>query len=298
MDGMITPPGAVRIGVAHGSVKNRLPERSEALNEIAEDRADRAKLDYLALGDWHGTLNIAPRTWYAGTPEQDRFKGNEPGNVLLVTIEGPGVQPVVEKIPVGHFPWHRMTATIHQPEDLRALQAQLEQLGAPYDCHLLNLDLFGTVDLGTRQALDLMLEEWRARLHVLRCNTDKLVSQPSDEDLDRIDNQGFIRTAVGRLRSISGDGQQSNEQRDQARLALQILYAEHVRLRAQSSRASTQPSGLPLGQAATVAPGIASITTIDAQGACCFVEANDTPAGRARNRRVEIRYLLEPDDPS
>lgn len=48
----------------------------------------------------------------------------------------------------------------------------------------------------------------------------------------------------------------------------------------------------------TLAPGIASITTIDAQGACCFVEANDTPAGRARNRRVEIRYLLEPDDPS
>jgi outer membrane protein OmpA-like peptidoglycan-associated protein len=48
----------------------------------------------------------------------------------------------------------------------------------------------------------------------------------------------------------------------------------------------------------TSTPGIASITTIDAQGACCFVEANDTPAGRARNRRVEIRYLLEPDDPS
>lgn len=246
MDAMVTPPGAVRIGVAHGSVKGRLPERSEALNEIAEDRADRAKLDYLALGDWHGTLNIAPRTWYAGTPEQDRFKDNEPGNVLLVTIEGPGAQPAVQRIPVGRFRWHRLSTTIHQVEDLAALQAQLEHLGAPYDCHLVNLEVSGAIDLATREAFDGLVADWRARLHVLRCNTDKLVAQPSEDDLDRIDSQGFIRTAVRKLRSIAaggmdGDdpqgstaGRPSDEDRERARLALQILYAEHMRLRGTS----------------------------------------------------------------
>ncbi|MCG8428128.1 MAG: DNA repair exonuclease, partial [Chromatiales bacterium] len=59
-DQMATPEGAIRVGLAHGSVKNRLPERSEAFNEIADDRAETARLDYLALGDWHGTLEIAP----------------------------------------------------------------------------------------------------------------------------------------------------------------------------------------------------------------------------------------------
>ncbi len=41
-----------------------------------------------------------------------------------------------------------------------------------------------------------------------------------------------------------------------------------------------------------MAPGLASRVNVDAQGACCFVESNDSPAGRARNRRVEIRYRL------
>lgn len=44
-------------------------------------------------------------------------------------------------------------------------------------------------------------------------------------------------------------------------------------------------------------PDAALIVTIDARGACCFVEPNDSPSGRARNRRVEIRYLIESDHP-
>lgn len=227
MDAAKTPDGAVRVGVAHGSISNRLPERSEALNEIAEDRADRARLDYLALGDWHGTLQIAPRTWYAGTPEPDRFKGNAPGNVLLVTIDGPGAPPEVEQIAVGHFTWHRLTAPIQQREDLRALEVSFECLGQPYERHLVSLDLVGAVDLATREALDRLLDEWRARFHVLRVSMDQLVAMPSDDDLDHIDTMGFIRAAVNRLRGLAADA--SNTQRDPARLALQILYTEHVR---------------------------------------------------------------------
>lgn len=229
MDGMLTPPQAVRVGVAHGSIKGRLPERSEAMNEIAEDRADRARLDYLALGDWHGTLPIAPRTWYAGTPEPDRFKDNEAGNVLLVTIDAPGSAPVVEKIPVGRFHWRRVTASLHGMADLQALSAQLEGLGAPFDRHVVHLEVSGVVDLATREALDALLADWRAKLHVLRCRTDQLLSQPSDADLDRIDSQGFLRTALNRLRSLASDEKQTSDQRDLARRALEILYAEHLR---------------------------------------------------------------------
>ncbi len=229
MDTMETPPQAVRVGVAHGSIKGRLPERSEALNEIAEDRAERARLDYLALGDWHGTLPIAPRTWYAGTPEPDRFKDNEAGNVLLVTIDAPGAAPVVEKIPVGRFRWRRVQASLHGLADLDALSAQLAGLGAPYDRHVVHLDVTGVVDLATREALEVLLEDWRAKLHVLRCRTDQLLSQPSEADLDRIATQGFLHTALVRLRSLASDDKHSGEERDKARLALEILYAEHVR---------------------------------------------------------------------
>ena len=68
LDTMVSPVGAVRVGVAHGSVKNRLPERSEATNEIADDRVQRARLDYLALGDWHGFCRLPTARITPGRP--------------------------------------------------------------------------------------------------------------------------------------------------------------------------------------------------------------------------------------
>lgn len=44
-------------------------------------------------------------------------------------------------------------------------------------------------------------------------------------------------------------------------------------------------------------PGLVPRLTTESQGACCFVAANDSAAGRARNRRVELRYHLDSDDP-
>ena len=45
-----TPASAVRVGLAHGALENRLPEGADAGNPIAEARATTARLDYLALG--------------------------------------------------------------------------------------------------------------------------------------------------------------------------------------------------------------------------------------------------------
>lgn len=46
-----------------------------------------------------------------------------------------------------------------------------------------------------------------------------------------------------------------------------------------------------------LAPGVASRVHVEAQGGCCFVDSNDSPAGRALNRRVEIRYRFVIDAP-
>jgi DNA repair exonuclease SbcCD nuclease subunit len=227
-DAAETPPGAVRIGLAHGSVANRLPEEAEAKNPIADDRADRARLDYLALGDWHGTREVAPRTWYAGTPEPDRWKENDPGNVLLVSIEGPGAQPSVERIAVGHFHWRRLEASIHLHADIEVLDAGLRHSGIPVERHVVMLRLEGAVDLANRMALDKLLERWRAQFRYLLVSDAGLIAAPSEDDLDRIDRGGFVRTAVDRLRAQADDP--ADADRDAARLALQILYVEHVKL--------------------------------------------------------------------
>lgn len=90
-------------------------------------------------------------------------------------------------------------------------------------------------------------------------------------------------------------------------LASELQQARRISLHGRTDSAGPTAANTLLAKArvdavlralTALVPGIAPITTIDAQGACCFVEDNDTPAGRARNRRVEIRYLLEPDGPS
>src|SRR6202011_5230841 len=94
MDGAATPPGALRIGLAHGSVVN-FGNEGEATNPIDPARSAKARLDYLALGDWHRTLRVGPAAWYAGTPEPDRAGGQERGTALLVDIAGPGAPALV-----------------------------------------------------------------------------------------------------------------------------------------------------------------------------------------------------------
>ncbi len=111
-DAAVTPDGCRRIGLAHGSVAGRLPDGADAANEIPADRAARAGLDYLALGDWHGALKIAPRTWYSGTPEPDRHKANDSGFVHLVEIAGPGAPEKIETVAVGHYCWVRREVSL------------------------------------------------------------------------------------------------------------------------------------------------------------------------------------------
>jgi outer membrane protein OmpA-like peptidoglycan-associated protein len=43
-------------------------------------------------------------------------------------------------------------------------------------------------------------------------------------------------------------------------------------------------------------PHLASAVTLEAQGVCCFAASNDTPQGRALNRRVEIVFQREAAD--
>lgn len=226
-DAAETPAHAMRVGLAHGSVANRLPRPSESPNTIADDRSMRARLDYFALGDWHGTLEIAPRTWYSGTPEPDRFRDNDPGNVLIVTLNRPGTEPFIEKIPVGHFRWLSIEHDISSEQDAVALDATLTAEPEP-ERIVANLRIAGVVDFAIRQSVEEAIERHKARYHVLRVDTDTLNVVPSDDDLDRIDTVGFVREAIDDLRRRISNP--TDPERDLARAALQRLYLEHMRL--------------------------------------------------------------------
>ena len=190
-DQIKTPEGTIRIGLAHGSVTEFLPDSSEAPNPIAANRAEAACLDYLALGDWHGTLEITERTWYAGTPEPDRFGSSDPGNVLVVTINRAGESPLVEKVPVGRYVWRQSEFNIYTAADIVGLEQHLEALDPNPERILVWLKLAGVISLTVREQLNEKLEEWEARLRYLRLDNQELIAQPNEDDLDRIGRTGI-----------------------------------------------------------------------------------------------------------
>lgn len=215
-----TPPGLLRVGLAHGSITGILAEDIDSANPIAPDRATRARLDYLALGDWHGVRQIDARSWYSGTPEPDRFRNNEAGLALRVQIDGPGAAPVVTPLRVGQLRWQQWEAGLHQAGDVALL---VERLQAMSPADVLDITLQGELDLAAHQRLDAALAEAEARLRSLRVDRHGLRLRPTDADLAALHADGYVGEVVAELRD---DAEAGSDVAREALVQLTALLAE------------------------------------------------------------------------
>ncbi|MGI9438054.1 MAG: metallophosphoesterase family protein [Geminicoccaceae bacterium] len=216
-----TPPGTIRIGLAHGSI-TAFGTQVQTPNLIAPDRAAQAGIAYLALGDWHGTKKINQRTWYAGTPEPDRFDRPESGQALLVEI-GRAAAPAVNLLETGHYHWLQDLAVLHDGEDITRLCDRLRSEHDDLSRVLLDLGIEGVLSLAERACFEREIEiSLGAALCHLRLSIDDLRVDPSADDLDELAQDHVIRDAVKRLKAIADD--QDHADRDAADRALQHLY--------------------------------------------------------------------------
>lgn len=218
-DAMESEPGRIRVGLAHGSVAGRLLDTIDATNPIAPDRASRARLDYLALGDWHGCLSIDERTWYAGTPEQDRFRGNEPGYVLDVRIAAPGATPQVERVATGKYRWSAWTETLSLPTDAQALAERLAALRAE---DVLRLELQGHVNVPTWEALQRAVDQAAAQARAVLPDFSGLLLEPDDADLAQLGASGYVGEVATQLQAMQADPEQAAVAGEALRLLLRF----------------------------------------------------------------------------
>ena len=223
-DTMETPGASLRIGLAHGSIRD-FGSRGETKNQIAPDRAKRSALDYLALGDWHGALKIDARTWYSGTPETDRFQRDDPGHALLVNVEM-GSEPVVTPIRTGRFQWLVRDWTVNNQANF---DAECDQLLGVIDAPntLLQLTLAGITGLSDRIAILGRLEnDVRHRLRLLDIRADDLVGRPSEDELASLAIEGTLGAAAAKLNDrIEAGGPEGLI----AKRALERLFVEYNR---------------------------------------------------------------------
>ena len=191
MDDRETRPGVIRVGLAHGAVQG-FGSAGEAGVLIDPRRAETARLDYLALGDWHGTKEIGLRTWYAGTPEPDQFPANEPGFALAVEIEAAGAPPRVTRHRTARFTWRRHVLEGDVAARLAAIEAEVAAAGTAAGDQLLSIACAGRVSLDESAGIHAAIERLgdlafhvEARLAELSIDTAQPPGELFDDPMTR-----------------------------------------------------------------------------------------------------------------
>ena len=200
MDSQATEAGLIRIGLAHGAVHGFDANKEQRANPIEPERTQFAQLDYLALGDWHGELEVNERCWYSGTPETDSFQTRGRGTVLLVEIDGPGELPKVTVLSTGQYRWESLNERVENLADVDLLENKLRTLGGDLSRTLVDLTISGALSLADLQQFEeRIVEGAAAALYHLRIDREHLFPEPTDDDLDSIDPGGIVRAAADRL---------------------------------------------------------------------------------------------------
>lgn len=236
------PPGKARVVLAHGSTQafgGQWDDDDEAVditNLIDLGRIPDGALDYVALGDWHGTKQVGVKAWYAGTPEPDRFpKGgdHDAGNVLVVEVERGGL-PGVTKARTGTFNWAELSYDLADDTALVQLESRLTSLlGQRTDEDLLRLSLSGSLGIEASVRLDQIVESLEARLLRLKL-VDRVALAPTEAEVQALTRGGcdpLIARVAGQLVERAA-GNDEGEDAAIARAALRELHAAFVRERA------------------------------------------------------------------
>ena len=217
-----TPAGAHRVGLAHGSITS-FSASAEASNLIAPDRATKAGLSYLALGDWHGHRAVDGFTQYSGTPEADDFGREETGLALLVSLGAVGDAADITSHKTGRYRWVSGDWNLTTADDLTP---HLRDLAPDIARHnlVVRIKLSGLLTLAERVQVRERLEtELANEVRWLDVQMGDLYARPTDNDLADIDANGVLRVAADRLRALASEGGPTARQ---ASAALERLYIE------------------------------------------------------------------------
>ncbi|WP_029355312.1 DNA repair exonuclease [Bosea sp. 117] len=231
MDDAATADGVIRIGLAHGPVQS-FSEDGVGADVIAPNRPARAGLDYLALGDWHGQMRIGERCWYSGAPEPDRFKHDQPGRALLVSIAAPGAPADVAPIETGSFDWRTVPLDLLSGDDAVAALARALPAAAMRRHALLRISASGRTSPAMRSALEQAVAREAPEFGLLELDMDGLATDCEAGDLDAIDRAGALRQAAEALLAESNDEARSSAEREVASSALLRLFSYCEALRA------------------------------------------------------------------
>ncbi len=214
----------VRIIVGHGTADTMSPSRDDpkliGLTQL-EEKINAGLIHYVALGDRHSTTDVGTtgRIWYAGAPEPTNYTEINPGNVLVVDLEGDNIS--VEAKHLGTWRFVNREWYLSANEDIDALEEWLSTLNNK-DRTIVKVSLTGQVSLAQKARLDSVLDhnaDLLAALETWERRSD-LVVIPDNADLEYLGLSGFAHDALIELQKMAESGNNALISRD----ALTLLH--------------------------------------------------------------------------
>ncbi|HUS81384.1 MAG TPA: DNA repair exonuclease [Armatimonadota bacterium] len=211
-----SPDAAINVGIAHGSAERGDIENDSSLFAAAEIEATR--MDYLALGHWHGYHDHSAGGVTAinpGSPEVLGFGEREPGVVVEVTLgEGPAR---VEPLPVGSL---RSQALMLNAGEVSGTEDVIQRITEMADPDLL-LDVIvsGLAAPGVVVNADEVHEATAGGFFALRIRDQ---SHPALDDLSEADTPEVL--ALGRFIRIAREYIEAADNEQDRRVAERALH--------------------------------------------------------------------------
>lgn len=215
----------LRIGLAHGSVTEFGSSEDGGSSVIAPDRAKRAGLAYLGLGDWHGQLQIGPETWYSGAPEADGFKHKLEPSALLIETAGKTAPAKVTSLPTSSINWQRVTLDLAGEDAIIAAHEAILPPLSERAVTLFELIVTGRAGPMDRVTLEQAITKAAPDFLWHRAGLTQLGMVHDTADLDAIDRQGALRGAAETLAQDAIDETLAPEVRATAQAALSLLFS-------------------------------------------------------------------------
>ncbi len=192
----------IRVGLAHGTVEGVCQD--EPNFPIPRGAAQRAGLDYLALGHWHSCATYpgvdgAHSMAYSGTHETTKFGERDSGQALFVEIASAGSPPSITKVRTGGMDWVTIEKEVRERGDLANVRAQVEAISNPTKT-LIELTLNGILAAGDRGELEHLEDILVSRFLWRRVDATKLRPSPEDDTWISSLPAGVTREAAKRLR--------------------------------------------------------------------------------------------------
>ena len=217
--------GPTRVLLAHGVVDVLSPDAHDTsviAMEGLRQALDAGLLAYVALGDRHSATEVGDdqRVRYPGTPVATDYGEVDPGQALVVRIDGTEVQ--VEAHRVGAWTFMRRGVRLESLDDVEALDASLAAIPDKART-IVRLDLVGALGIGEDARLQAVLDDHRdvlASLTVSERGSDVVVFV-EEGDLHNLGLKGYAYDAAAEVAALAAD---EGPQQIAARDALRLLY--------------------------------------------------------------------------